>query len=52
MGTMFINTVFDPVIAIVGVLIPLGMAYVIVALQTRFENKELKQPSVRESTQN
>jgi hypothetical protein len=42
MGTMFINIALDPAIALIGVLIPLGVAYVIVALHTRFENKELK----------
>jgi hypothetical protein len=52
MDTMFVNITLDPVIAIVGVLIPLGVAYVIVALHTRFERTESQRSSAGESTRN
>ena len=40
MDTMFMNIVLDPMLAIVGILVPLGVAYVILALQTRFREME------------
>lgn len=43
------SIVLDPVIAIIGILVPLGVAYVILALQARFENAKLERPSGHES---
>ena len=35
MGTHFMNNVLDPLFAILGIVIPLGLAYVILLLQSR-----------------
>ncbi len=36
MGSFFMNTIFDPMLAILGILIPLGVAYVILFIQSRY----------------
>lgn len=48
MDTMFMNIVLDPVIALIGILIPLGVAYLILALQSRFEKAEAGQLPAQE----
>ena len=42
MDTMFMNIVLDPMLAIIGILVPLGVAYIIIALQTRFDSAKLE----------
>lgn len=42
METMFMNIVLDPLVALVGILVPLGVAYVILTLPMRFQNEKLE----------
>lgn len=39
METFFVSTVFDPFMAIIGVVIPIGVAYVILFLQSRNQDR-------------
>jgi hypothetical protein len=41
MNTFFVETVLDPALAIFGVLVPLAVAYVILALQGRKHRDEI-----------
>jgi hypothetical protein len=41
MNTFFVETVLDPALAIFGVLVPLAVAYVILALQSRKQRDEI-----------
>jgi hypothetical protein len=41
MNTFFVETVLDPALAIFGVLVPLAVAYVILALQGRKHQDEI-----------
>lgn len=49
MNTFFVETVLDPALAIIGVLVPLAVAYIILALQSRFRKAETQRPSGHES---
>jgi len=49
MDTFFMSTVLDPVVAIIGILVPLGVAYAIVALQVRLPDEKLERLADHES---
>jgi hypothetical protein len=49
MNTFFVDTVLDPALAIFGVLVPLAVAYIIIALQMRFQKTESQRTSGHES---
>ena len=49
MDTIFMTTVLDPVIALIGILVPLGVAYVILAWPVHFRHGKLEQPSDHDS---